>query len=470
MRVCNKYIFLFLLSLILVTSLSAQSVIRGIVTDKESGLPIEAATVQLVQGVKVQLIDYALTDRTGLFLLPFGKQTDSLSVIISLLGYKAQRIHVRPGSDQRIKLEPEVFNLKEVEVRPGRVWGRQDTINYEITQFITSKDRSIKDVLKRLPGIDIDDLGKISYNGKDISHLYVEGLDLTNGRYNQINHNLRADAVQSVQVMENHQPIRILQKKLKTEDVALNLKLKPEFRNRWLISLDGGLGASPFLWKGTADALQISRNSQSAYLYKGTNMGDDVTVEQTVLVQPAFGLLAEPDISSFLSQPSFTTPLRKERSLFNNAHTLSVNRLYKLDEATQLRLNSGYTHDYRKQERGSEISYYQASDTVHISEQSDSQIRSDQIRMSLNLEKNAMNRYMTNLFDVTGNWFSGFSQFTGTQSVIQRIKTPDLGARNYFQNLWNTNRYTFEVRSLLRYHTLPTELGINEVCESAVEL
>ena len=68
--------------------------------------------------------------------------------------------------------------------------------------------------------------------------------------------------------MENHQPIRVLQRKIKTEDVALNLKLRPEFRDRWLINAEGGLGASPFLWKGAADALQISRSSQSAYLYK----------------------------------------------------------------------------------------------------------------------------------------------------------------------------------------------------------
>ena len=111
----------------------------------------------------------------------------------------------------------------------------------------------------------------------------MEGLDLTNGKYKQISENLRADAVQNIQVMENHQPIRVLQRKIKTEDVALNLKLRPEFRDRWLINAEGGLGASPFLWKGAADALQISRSSQSAYLYKGNNTGQDVSGEQNTL-------------------------------------------------------------------------------------------------------------------------------------------------------------------------------------------
>lgn len=71
--------------------------------------------------------------------------------------------------------------------------------------------------------------GRSLTTGKRSRNFYVEGLDLTNGKYKQISENLRADAVQNIQVMENHQPIRVLQRKIKTEDVALNLKLRPEF-------------------------------------------------------------------------------------------------------------------------------------------------------------------------------------------------------------------------------------------------
>lgn len=254
-----------LLTLLCPAGLAAQSVIRGIVIDRESQLPVEAATVQLTRGNVSFPINYTLSNNEGTFTLTQPKRTDSLLVSVSLLGYQTQQQAVHAGQTLRFEMEPQVFSLKEVEIRPGRVWGRQDTINYDVTRFLSPKDQSIKDVLRKLPGIDIDDLGKISYNGKEIRNFYVEGLDLTNGKYKQISENLRADAVQNIQVMENHQPIRVLQRKIKTEDVALNLKLRPEFRDRWLINAEGGLGASPFLWKGAADALQISRSSQSAY-------------------------------------------------------------------------------------------------------------------------------------------------------------------------------------------------------------
>lgn len=445
---------------------TAQSVIRGIVIDKESRLPVDAATVQLTRGdTETSLpIDYTLSNREGTFTLPYPQRTDSLFVSVSLLGYQTQRQAVQAGQPLHFELEPQVFSLKEVEIRPGRVWGRQDTINYDVTRFLSPKDRSIQDVLRKLPGIDIDDLGKISYNGRQITNFYVEGLDLTNGKYKQISENLRADAVQNVQVMENHQPIRILQEKIKTENVALNLKLKPEFRDRWLINIEGGLGASPLLWKGGADALQISRKSQSAYLYKGNNTGQDVSNEQASLTEPSDSHLSGPTIPGFLEQPDFNVHLKKGRWLFNDIHSLSANRLYKLNEETQVRINAGYIHDLQVQERGSETTYYQSDDTIRIAEQNNSRIRSDRAEIHIGLENNTQERYLKNQFSATGDWQSSLSRITNGLSssenttLDQRIRTPNLNLRNQFHHLWNRNNCTLEAHSLLRYHSASAKL------------
>ena len=401
-----KSLLYILILLLTACSLSAQQTIKGIVTDAENGQPVDAATVQIRKAGRQVPLTYTLTKADGTFILPLRQADDSLFVHVSLLGYKAIRQKITAGATLRIRLEPEVFTLKEVEIRPGRVYGRQDTINYDVSQFISPKDEAIKDVLKKLPGVDVDDDGKISYNGKNISKFYVEGMDLTDGRYNQLTNNLQANAVKSVQVMENHQPIRVLQKKLTTEDIAINLKLKDDFRDRWMGTLEGGMGASPLLWEGMGNAIQISRKSQSAYIYKGNNRGNNVTDEQNVLTQTGAKRRIGPSIPSFLSQPSFSAPLKKERLLFNNVHSLSGNRVYKLNETTQLRLNANYLHDLTQQERGT-------------------------------------------------------SRISGASSVNQRIQTPDMGVRNYLQNIWIRDKYTLELRSLLRYHNLPARILID---------
>ena len=306
---------LLYISILLITAcnLSAQQVIKGTVTDAGNGQPVDAATVQIRKTGRQLPLTYTLTKADGTFILPLHQADDSLFVHVSLLGYKAIRQKITAGTRLLIRLEPEIFTLKEVEIRPGRVYGQHDTINYDVSQFISPKDEAIKDVLKKLPGVDVDDDGKISYNGKKISKFYVEGMDLTDGRYNQLTNNLQAGAVKSVQILENHQPIRALQKKLTTEDIAINLKLKDNFRDRWMGTLEGSMGIPPLLWEGMGNAIQISRKSQSAYIYKGNNRGNNVTDEQNVLTQTGAKRRIGPSIPSFLSQPSFSAPLKKER-------------------------------------------------------------------------------------------------------------------------------------------------------------
>lgn len=456
----NSRILLFYFLWISIT-LSAQEAVRGIVTDAENGTPVDAATVQLLKAERQQPLSYTWTGTDGSFTLPLRQAGDSLIVRISLLGYKTMEKPAEAGTVMHFRLTPEVFILKEVEIRPGRVYGRQDTINYDLTRFISPKDESVKDVLKKLPGVDVDDAGKISYNGKAISKLYVEGMDLADGRYGQLTNNLRADAVEKVQIMENHQPIRALQKKITTEDIALNLKLKPQFRDRWMLSAEAGLGASPLLWKGEGNAMQLSRGSQSVYLYKGNNTGNDVTEEQTVLTLNSREKKAGPALPSFLSQPSFDTPLKKARSLFNEVHSLSGNRLYKLNETTQLRINANYLHDLSRQQRGSSTNYYQAGDTVSLSEQSDTRIRRNRGEVTVGLENNAESRYLTNDFSLSGDWANSLSLISASRDITERIQTPALGIRNYLQSFRTAGSYTLEARSLLRYHNLPARITLN---------
>ena len=155
------------------------------------------------------------------------------------------------------------------------------------------------------------------------------------------------------------------------------------------------------------------------------------------------------------------------RWLFNHIHSLSANRLYKLNENTQLRINAGYIHDRQTQERGSETTYYQSEDTIHLTEQSDSRIRSDQANLNIGVENNSQERYLKNQFSATGDWQSSLSHITGNtistglRTLDQRIKTPNLDLRNNLRSLWSLDKYTLEVQSLLRYHSNAADLRLD---------
>ena len=436
--------------------------LRGQVTDKETGEPVYMATVNITYIGSNKLAGYTFTNDSGRFTIQI-KQSDSLQISISTMGYKTHTQPLEYGKELIISLEEEIYNLREIVVTPGRVWGTQDTLNYDATRFLSEKDETIKDIIRKLPGIDISEIGVISYNGKNISNLYVEGMDLSNGMYNKITNNLQAEAVETIQLMQNHQPIRLLQNTVSTEDVAMNIKLKDGFRDKWMSTIQAGAGFSPFLWNTSVNAMQLSRKSQSVYNYKSNNNGKDVIDEGLMMTSRSAGRVREPEAPSFLSQPSITAPLRKDRLLFNNVHSLSGNRLYKLNETTQLRISADYTHDIRKQERGSETSYFYPDDTVTISEQSNTRIQSNEAGLKLYLENNSTTKYLTNDFSANGNWQKSNSAISGNMDVNQQIKTSDIRMKNDFRTMWEKTNATIEARSLLRYNHRPSELLTDEL-------
>lgn len=455
---------IFLISCQVLPLYAQQTEIRGIVKDAKTGETIEMATVKLLRGENEKLINYTLSNEKGEFLIrQASAATDSLTIAVTLLGYKEMKLAVEPNGIHTFNLEQEAFDLREVEIRPGRVWGQQDTINYDVAQFLSAGDNTIRDVIKKLPGVDVDDLGRISYNGKQISNFYIEGMDVTDGKYGQISNNLDVKAVEKVQVLENHQPIRILKDKVKTEDIAINLKLKEDFKGKWMATVKAGLGASAsdLLWEANLNALQISRGRQSIYGYKSNNRGLDITEEMMDLASLSSLRVNESSVPSFLSLPSLEAPLKKEKMLWNDMHTLSGNRLYRLNETTNLRLNAAYAHDQRRQERGSETTYYQADDTTHISEQSLNRLRTDRAEIKAAIEKNADSHFLNNRFSASGDWGQAFGRYTGNRAIDQQIKQTDLLAKNEFRTNWNSGDITYEAASFMRYSHLPGALTVN---------
>ena len=454
-------IILSLLSFLLHIHTNAQNTIKGRVTDKVTRQPLESATVTLQQGGDGNIINYTLTDADGRFQLSSSSLKDR-TITVFYIGYRKKTIPVLISRPLTIELEQEAVLLKEVQIRPGRVWGRQDTLKYDLTRFTSSKDRNVSDVLKKLPGINVEENGTIKYNGKVISNLYVEGMDVSGGRYNQINNNLKADAVQAAEVIEGHQPIKSLRGKTFTDDVALNLKLKPEVRSQWIYTVMAGGGyGEKALYDASFNVLQLSRNRQTVYTYKANNIGRNLLSDQQKLASGnGFDRVTDSNPPIFLPLPEPAMPLSQKRLLFNETHTASANRLYRLDEEKQLRFQLGYIHDRTTRQYGSEEIYYFAQDTVHTATNRHDRLKTDCLNAEVNYEDNTVSRYTRENFSFAGTWKSGVSDITGDNAIFQKIKNSQWELKNYFNQLYTKEKYTWGIRSYIRYTHLPALLTV----------
>ena len=113
-------------------------------------------------------------------------------------------------SDGKIFLDSEDFRLQEVKVSAQRIEQKKDTLVYSVAGFSQPQDRSIADVIAKMPGMEVNPNGQISFNGKSINKFYIEGMDLMNDRYALASNNISKKRVKSVEVLQNHQPIEML--------------------------------------------------------------------------------------------------------------------------------------------------------------------------------------------------------------------------------------------------------------------
>lgn len=251
-----------------------------------SGVVLDAKTKEVIPEVVVtlkrktegnNLFGYSITDAQGRFLIKVKSPIIGLFLSFSSLGYETKTFDIESGTTFPIELElrPSTFELKEVVVKGKPIVGQGDTISYNASSFLSPSTRSLEDLIARLPGLTVEAGGKIKYQGKSINKLYIEGLDLLENRYALATQNIQASDIQSIQVLENHQPIKMLQDLIVEELASLNIKLKKDRLSKLKGHIKAMAGSSlpteNTLWGGDLFAMKISRKKQNMASIVGNN-------------------------------------------------------------------------------------------------------------------------------------------------------------------------------------------------------
>lgn len=181
--------------------------LKGKITDTDKK-PVEAATVYLSSKKDSTLIDYTITDVSGNFKMPVKTIENPTFVTISSIGFEdfskefetikssvdLGTIQLIPGSDV---LEELVITT---DAAPVRV--KKDTLEFNAASFKVRPDATVKELLEQLPGVEVDDEGKIKVNGKEVSNVLVNGKPFFNEDGKVILENLPAEIINKVQVTD----------------------------------------------------------------------------------------------------------------------------------------------------------------------------------------------------------------------------------------------------------------------------
>ena len=217
---------------------------EGIIKDS-TGVGLEMANIMAVNQQTKVMDAYAITNEAGKFVLNLNANTAYI-IKASYLGYENYEKTVQTGSSNmnyNVVLREGIL-LKGVEIvheMPVRISG--DTIIYNADSFKNGTERKLEDVLKKLPGVEVNKDGEIEVEGKKVQKVMVEGKDFFDGDTKLATKNIPADALDKIQVLRNYNEVTNL-KGLENneENVALNIKLKDGKKNFWFGDITAGIG------------------------------------------------------------------------------------------------------------------------------------------------------------------------------------------------------------------------------------
>lgn len=410
-------------------TLSAHVVISGTVSDK-AGEPLPAI-VSLIVGKSVK--GFCNADENGMYSISLSTDADSVTVKASLMGFSPY-LKTVPANTQRVDFAMEETNmmLKEVSVVADKIAQKGDTLNFRVGAYKDENDRVIADVIKKMPGLEVSDNGAISFNGKSIKNFYVEDMDLLQGRYGIATNNISANDVASVQVYQNHQPVRALKDWSPSEDVTINLRLKSSAKGVFTLTGMGGIGYKPMLWAAEATGMYFGKKGQSITTYKGNNSGDNVAAEQENLTGGG-GMQFFNQAPLSVVSPG-TPGVKGKRYLHNRTNTMSTNNILKLDSLSTLSLSLSYVNDILSNE-GSSITEQYVPDGTYRTMSQIIETKNYVHRLSGGVvyKKNTDRIYAVNHLDVNASWnkSNGVNSLTADFSDINQIVNQHLDIRRF---------------------------------------
>lgn len=252
--------------------------VKGTVSDSTSMQPLEFVSVAVKNLADSFVVQTTATDKTGKFLikdLPAG----NYELWLSFIGYQTRKIPFsitgqRKDADLGNIVYAEGLNIGEVVVleEPAPVIVKRDTVEYNASSFKTQPNDNAEELLKKLPGVEVNRDGKITAQGKAVDKVLVDGKEFFGNDPKAATKNLPADAIKKVQLIDD-----------KTDnakntgiddgqrDKVINLTIKEDRKKGWFgnAALAGG-SAERYL--GQVNMNHFNKDKQLSFLFMSNNV------------------------------------------------------------------------------------------------------------------------------------------------------------------------------------------------------
>lgn len=252
--------------------------VTGSVVEQGSDTPIEQATVRLLNVKDSAMVRGVVSSRNGSFTLKNVKKGSYL-LHITFIGYDPlyQPLQItgkkNPVNVGKLELSDGAIELGEAVVigKAPEVTVRNDTVEYNADSYKVTEGSVLEDLLKKMPGVEVDSEGKITVNGKEVKKVMVDGKEFFSDDPKVASKNLPAKMIDKLQVLDKKSDMaQMTGFDDGEEETVINLTVKPGMKQGWFGNAYGGYGSKD-RYEGNAMVNRFVNNDQITFMGGANN-------------------------------------------------------------------------------------------------------------------------------------------------------------------------------------------------------
>ena len=461
---------ILILCLIIVCNFSFSQTLKGKVqnTLKE---PISANILIKNSENKNLISEFFKTDDNGDFTAVLEENYTKIYFEITAMGYeKIADSIISPSKNRTYNLNyilnEKITELQEVIVSQEKFEIEGDTVSFNPRSYKDGTERKVEDLIKKLPGMEVEENGSIKYRGKKVTSVQLEGDDLFGYNYAMGTRNISVDMVEQVQAIDNYSANPLLKGIENSEEVAINLKLK---KGKLDISGNGNLGSG---FDNNIDPrndlnfnlLGISKKYKSFSSISYNNVGLNNSAEDYFSMSASLEDIQNEDFyaKKIIPENIFMSNFDTQRANINNQLAVSNNLIYRFSQKLSLKANISFLND--------KITFLENNNTFFNTENINYNDQSETIKKPINKQlgfKLTYNTSKVSLLEIETAIQS--EKINTSNSIVQNNNTffnTSLKTENIFWN--NKIQYTYKISNnkALEYisnfsiNAIPQELNI----------
>lgn len=422
--------------------------VHGVVLGAQGSLSFATVYITDLQksdSIQQKILSFTTTDDDGSFSLEVSSETLEIQLICNHLGYDREVVNVTRGTKMPLSvvMHLQKNDLNEILVTEERLpaESRGDTIVYNASKFRDSTELTVEDLLRKMPGIEVESDGQIKVGGKPIKKLMIEGTDLFGRQYTIGTKNIAADYIKSVEVINHYQENEVYKNIVKSEDIALNLKLNKDAKN--ILSGDFAIGlgyGKQAKIQTNATLFYIGKKQKSIWINNTGNTGRQFNLEDLKYTHDfdLNDLLTSPveDMRTF-TQRLNTQTLGVVKSLTDNSFNTfnTIRSFYQIGSYLELKTSAtmGTQDDGQQSLEQTTFLYESSSYTNEVSQSIDFKNRLAHFDITLKylhpIQKHSVDFYVQ-FYNDAHNGFQEFGEMT--DSVSSTISARQLKLNNLF--------------------------------------